>query len=135
MGLLVCDHTKPGVRHVSGDYSDMFTAMMREHAPAVTLDIYDVQQGDYPQDLDTCDGYLCTGSAVSAYDDEPWIRTLEAFHRVNSARSATDLRDLRQTALRGENTFAALLEAVKSSSLGQISSTLYDVGGQYRRNM
>jgi len=59
----------------------MFTAMMRAHAPAVTLDIYDVQEGDYPQDLDTCDGYICTGSAVSAYDDEPWIRTLEAFVR------------------------------------------------------
>ena len=63
------------------------------------------------------------------------ISTLEAFHKVNAERSATALSDLRHPALRGENIFAALLEAVKSSSLGQISSTLYEVGGQYRRNM
>jgi methylmalonyl-CoA mutase len=33
------------------------------------------------------------------------------------------------------NTFAELMETVKSSSLGQISSALYQVGGEYRRNM
>ena len=33
------------------------------------------------------------------------------------------------------NVFAALMEAVKSYSLGQISHALYDVGGEYRRNM
>ena len=81
MGLLICDHTKPTVRHISGDYSDMFTAMVRAHAPYVELEIYDVQKGDYPPDLDTCDGYACSGSAASVYDDENWIRHLEAFVR------------------------------------------------------
>ena len=33
------------------------------------------------------------------------------------------------------NVFAELMETVKSSSLGQISGALYDVGGEYRRNM
>jgi GMP synthase (glutamine-hydrolysing) len=59
----------------------MFTAMLREYAPEVALDIYDVQKGDYPPDLDTCDGYVCNGSAASVYDDETWIRHLEAFVR------------------------------------------------------
>lgn len=59
----------------------MFTAMLRAHAPEVALDIYDVQKGDYPPDLDTCDGYVCNGSAASVYDDETWIRHLEAFVR------------------------------------------------------
>jgi len=81
VGLLLCDHTIPSLRHISGDYSDMFTAMMRVHAPDVELEIYDVQKGDYPPDLDTCDGYVCNGSAASVYDDESWIRNLEAFVR------------------------------------------------------
>lgn len=81
IGLLLCDHTRPSLRHISGDYSDMFTAMLRSHAPEVALDIYDVQKGDYPPDLDTCDGYVCNGSAASVYDDETWIRHLEAFVR------------------------------------------------------
>lgn len=59
----------------------MFMAMLRAHAPEVALDIYDVQKGDYPPDLDTCDGYVCNGSAASVYDDETWIRHLEAFVR------------------------------------------------------
>jgi methylmalonyl-CoA mutase len=42
---------------------------------------------------------------------------------------------LRQTALSGGNIFASLMEAVKSCSLGQLSAALYEVGGQYRRNM
>jgi len=35
----------------------------------------------------------------------------------------------------GGNVFAELMEAVKACSLGQISNALYQVGGQYRRNM
>ena len=40
-----------------------------------------------------------------------------------------------QTARDRRNVFAALMEAVKTHSLGQISHALYDVGGEYRRNM
>lgn len=81
IGLLLCDHTKLSLRHISGDYSDMFTAMLREYASEVELEIYDVQEGDYPPDLEACDAYVCNGSAASVYDDEEWIRQLEAFIR------------------------------------------------------
>jgi methylmalonyl-CoA mutase len=53
-------------------------------------------------------------------------------------RGATDnqgLTFLQQTARARQNVFAALMEAVKTHSLGQISHALYDVGGEYRRNM
>jgi isobutyryl-CoA mutase len=53
-------------------------------------------------------------------------------------RGATDnqgLTFLQQTARARQNVFAALMEAVKAHSLGQISHALYDVGGEYRRNM
>jgi methylmalonyl-CoA mutase len=42
---------------------------------------------------------------------------------------------LQKTARDRRNVFAALMEAVKTHSLGQISHALYDVGGEYRRNM
>ena len=42
---------------------------------------------------------------------------------------------LQNTARERQNIFAALMEAVKTHSLGQISHALYDVGGEYRRNM
>jgi methylmalonyl-CoA mutase len=45
------------------------------------------------------------------------------------------LKILQKTARDRANVFAALMEAVKTHSLGQISHALYDVGGEYRRNM
>jgi methylmalonyl-CoA mutase len=45
------------------------------------------------------------------------------------------LAHLQHTARARGNLFEALMEAVKYNSLGQISHALYDVGGEYRRNM
>jgi isobutyryl-CoA mutase len=49
--------------------------------------------------------------------------------------SSPGLAYLQTTARKRENIFAALIEAVKTHSLGQISHALYEVGGEYRRNM
>ena len=49
--------------------------------------------------------------------------------------SREGLAYLQKTARDRRNVFAALMEAVKTHSLGQISHALYDVGGEYRRNM
>ena len=49
--------------------------------------------------------------------------------------SAAALRRLQAVARERGNVFAELMETVKSNSLGQISSALYEVGGEYRRNM
>jgi methylmalonyl-CoA mutase len=45
------------------------------------------------------------------------------------------LTELQKVAVEHENTFEALIEAVKVCSLGEISGALYEVGGQYRRSM
>ena len=60
--------------------------------------------------------------------------------RVGAASAAnapepTGLGFLQATARDRKNVFAALMEAVKTHSLGQISHALYEVGGEYRRNM
>ncbi len=65
------------------------------------------------------------------------IANVAAFAGAPSTVTGTSarLKHLQEAARRRENVFAALIEAVKSHSLGQISHALYDVGGEYRRNM
>jgi methylmalonyl-CoA mutase len=63
------------------------------------------------------------------------IANLIALKQIHQKDSPAALARLQQAALRRENIFAALMEAVKSNSLGQISNALYGVGGFYRRNM
>jgi len=63
------------------------------------------------------------------------IDSCRAFNkRYQHVREEALLR-LKDAALQGENIFTCLMEVAKVSSLGQISQALYEVGGQYRRNM
>ena len=57
------------------------------------------------------------------------------FWKRNAATAPTALAELQRAALDGGNVFAALMEACKVCTLGQLSKSLYEVGGQYRRNM
>jgi methylmalonyl-CoA mutase len=50
-------------------------------------------------------------------------------------KNASALEKLRSIALRGENIFDELMDTVHVASLGQISQTLNEVGGEYRRSM
>jgi len=68
-------------------------------------------------------------------EKERAITNREAFQRRNTAAAPAALKELQRIALAGENTFDALLEVAKVASLGQMSAALYQVGGQYRRNM
>jgi methylmalonyl-CoA mutase len=63
------------------------------------------------------------------------IRRLEAFHEAHRVESALALQMLKDAALAGENVFTHLMDAVDSCSLGQITHALYEVGGEYRRNL
>jgi methylmalonyl-CoA mutase len=63
------------------------------------------------------------------------ISALESFKQRNEETSIKLLKELQQKAIAGENIFESLMEVCKVCSLGQISHALYEVGGQYRRNM
>ncbi|MCG2633437.1 MAG: methylmalonyl-CoA mutase family protein [Gammaproteobacteria bacterium] len=63
------------------------------------------------------------------------IAAVEAFHVAHQGGLEQALTELQQTARSGGNIFETLLESVKHASLGQLSGALYQVGGQYRRNM
>jgi GMP synthase-like glutamine amidotransferase len=83
VGVLVCDHVSDRYRAIDGDYIDMFRAMFAAHAPdaAVELVPIDVVGGERPPDPDRFDGWLCTGSRYSVYDDIDWIAELPPFVR------------------------------------------------------
>jgi methylmalonyl-CoA mutase len=63
------------------------------------------------------------------------IDRLRRFHLHHATEGPIALDRLRQAALSGENLFAVLMEVVRCCSLGQITETLFEVGGRYRRNV
>jgi methylmalonyl-CoA mutase len=60
---------------------------------------------------------------------------LENLHKGNKDISQKLLRELQMVAIKNQNIFQELMEVAKYCSLGQITNALYNVGGQYRRNM
>ncbi|RDI99912.1 methylmalonyl-CoA mutase [Dyella solisilvae] len=63
------------------------------------------------------------------------IDNVQAFGKARNGLAPESLKTLQSTARDRRNVFEQLMEAVKYNSLGQISHALYDVGGEYRRNM
>lgn len=63
------------------------------------------------------------------------IANLAGFKEANADNSQKALDQLKEVAKTGGNIFEELMETVKVASLGQITQALYEVGGQYRRNM
>ncbi|MGZ5303061.1 MAG: methylmalonyl-CoA mutase family protein, partial [Bacteroidia bacterium] len=68
-------------------------------------------------------------------EKEYQINTVKTFQQRNESRSAEALQKLKHAAINNGNIFEQLMDACKVCSLGQISQALYQVGGQYRRNM
>jgi methylmalonyl-CoA mutase len=63
------------------------------------------------------------------------INTLEKLHKVYENTAHKNLKRIQEAAIKNENIFEELMEATKYCSLGQITEALFEVGGQYRRNM
>ncbi|MCC3356264.1 fused isobutyryl-CoA mutase/GTPase IcmF [Bacillus sp. REN16] len=68
-------------------------------------------------------------------EKELQIHNLKEFQTLNKDKVDEALKNLKQVAINNGNIFAELMETVKVASLGQITQALYEVGGQYRRNM
>ena len=63
------------------------------------------------------------------------LERLHAFHAKHAKESPAMLARLQQAVIRNDNVFEVLMDAVRVCSLGQITNALFEVGGQYRRNM
>ncbi len=68
-------------------------------------------------------------------EKELQITMLNAFKERHNKKSGAMLKKLQEVAIANGNLFEELMETVKHCSLGEITNTLYSVGGQYRRNM
>jgi methylmalonyl-CoA mutase len=77
------------------------------------------------------------GEVIRATEEEKeyQIKMLENLHKGNKDISQKLLRELQLTAINNQNIFEKMMEVSKYCSLGQITNALYNVGGQYRRNM
>jgi methylmalonyl-CoA mutase len=69
------------------------------------------------------------------HEKQDQITAVRGFQALHEAEAAAALRRLQDVARARGNVFAELMETVKVASLGQVSGALYDVGGEYRRNM
>ena len=72
VGLLLCDHVRPGFRAISGDYPEFFKRFFSDR-PEIDLVEFDLTNGAFPNDLDACDVWITTGSRHSVYEDVPWV--------------------------------------------------------------
>ncbi|MET3115434.1 methylmalonyl-CoA mutase [Pedobacter sp. CG_S7] len=80
---------------------------------------------------------IVPGEVIRATEEEKQfqITALKSFQQRNAGSTEQALKQLQVAAIAGKNIFEELMEVCKICSLGQISNALYEVGGQYRRNM
>jgi isobutyryl-CoA mutase len=80
---------------------------------------------------------ILPAEVIRATEEEKQVQiaTLENLHKTYSDRANEALRKVQEAAILNKNLFEQLMEATKVCSLGQITSSLFEVGGQYRRNM
>ncbi len=68
-------------------------------------------------------------------EKEYQITMLKHLHKFQEDKAAAQIEIIQQAAIHNKNIFEALMDATKVCSLGQITKALFEVGGQYRRNM
>ena len=68
-------------------------------------------------------------------EKEAQIATVENLRTAYADEAAKAIKNLQQAAIKNENMFEVLMEATKYCSLGQLTAAMFEVGGQYRRNM
>ncbi len=80
---------------------------------------------------------IVPAEVIRATDEEKQyqIDMLSELHKGNAERVEEELRIIQNAAIQNENIFERLMEATKYCSLGEITQSLFEVGGQYRRNM
>jgi len=79
IGILQTGHAPDELRPVLGDYADLFTALLA--GQGFDFAVWNVVDGELPDDPRAADGWLITGSKHGAYEDHPWIPPLEALIR------------------------------------------------------
>jgi GMP synthase-like glutamine amidotransferase len=79
VGLLIAGHVDPKSVHIAGDYPELFDALLGGFGIEVVP--YDLDRGRFPGSLRECDGWICSPSRRSTYDDVDWLPAAEELHR------------------------------------------------------
>ncbi len=79
IGLLMCGHVDPKSTHIAGDYPELYATLLQSQP--IELVRYDLDEGRFPESESECDGWICSPSRSSAYDELPWIADAEELHR------------------------------------------------------
>ena len=72
---------------------------------------------------------------ASKKEKEYQIKMLKELHKTHQNTSERKLQQVQQAAILNKNIFEELMSVSKTCSLGEITNSLFEVGGQYRRNM
>ncbi len=72
---------------------------------------------------------------ATSEEKEYQIHMLEQLHQMSPEKMTESLQQIRHAAIQNENLFEVLMRATKYCSLGQLTQSMFEVGGQYRRNM
>ena len=82
IGILKCDTVRDEFLPRFGDYHDMFERLLESVDDDLDLEVFDVQNGHYPERTDSCDAWLVSGSRFGVYDDADWIAPLVDYLRT-----------------------------------------------------
>lgn len=79
IGLLLVGHIDAGSLHIGGDYPELYADLLQPHD--IELTTYRCDEGQMPESLSEQDGYICSPSRLSVYDDHQWLRDVEQLLR------------------------------------------------------
>ncbi len=82
LGILQCDTVMTQFQSSFGNYPLMLTKLFHRIEPEMNIHVYNVQNGQYPPNINACDAYITTGSKASVYDKADWIKNLEHYIRT-----------------------------------------------------
>ena len=78
IGILETGLPPKELSDVYGRYGEMFVKFVGDEDKTFSFEIFTVVEGQFPESISLCDGYLITGSKFSAYEDLPWIHCLKS---------------------------------------------------------
>ena len=113
------------------------TFLPKEHAGEIATEIELIRstEEEKGQQIANVHAYQANRNSLAPVGETDHAHVIEDATVEGEAHDGHGLAYLQKTARDRRNVFVALMEAVKTHSLGQISHALYDVGGEYRRNM
>lgn len=79
VGLLLVGHVDVASRHIGGDYPELYDDLLAPYG--IEIVTYHCDEGQMPGSVGEQDGWLCSPSRLSVYDDHTWLRDVESFLR------------------------------------------------------